>query len=192
MAESSEQFWHETDRLILRDWRDEDWLVFFKHTNTPAVMEWLGGVLPDDKLDWMRDRLEGYKRDHGFTFWVVQRKEDGGHLSGELLGFCGLKRSNEEPGPIGDHEAGWRLRQDAWGHGYAKEAAFATLKVGFERFGAPHILALTVIANKGSWGLMERLGMERRKDLDYKGTMFGDENIIVYSITREQWRANCG
>ena len=114
----------------------------------------------------------------------------GDGLSGELLGFCGLKRSNEEPGPIGDHEAGWRLREDAWGKGYAKEAAIATLKVGFEQFDAPHILALTVFQNRPSWGLMEKLGMERRKDLDYKGTMFGEEDIIVYSITHQQWLAH--
>ena len=34
----------ETERLILRDWREEDWPVFLEGTNTPAVMRWLGGV----------------------------------------------------------------------------------------------------------------------------------------------------
>ncbi len=40
------------------------------------------------------NRLEGYRRDYGHTFWLLERKQDGGHLSGEVLGFCGLKRSN--------------------------------------------------------------------------------------------------
>ena len=39
----------ETERLILRDWREEDWGPFWKGTNTPAVMEWLGGVAGEDR-----------------------------------------------------------------------------------------------------------------------------------------------
>jgi hypothetical protein len=37
------EFRHETDRLILRDWREEDWPFFWEGTNTPGVMRWLGG-----------------------------------------------------------------------------------------------------------------------------------------------------
>lgn len=172
----------ETERLILRDWREKDWEPFFRHTNTPAVMEWLGGVLPLEKHQWMRDRLEGYRRDHGHTFWVVERKDDR-----EILGFCGLKRSNQQGGPLDEPEIGWRLREDAWGNGYAKEAAKASLKAGFEQFEMPHIIAFTVQENTASWGLMKRLGMQRREDLDFESTEFGSECIIAYSITREQW-----
>ena len=186
------EFRYETDRLILRDWREEDWEPFFKHTNTPAVMEHLGGVADEETMSAASERVEGYRRKHGHTFWVCERKQDGGHLSGELLGFCGLKRCNDEAGPFGDVEAGWRLREDAWGHGYAKEAAFASLKLGFERFDAPHIIALTVLENTPSWGLMKRLGMERREDLDFASTQFGAEDVIVYAITRDQWARQNG
>ena len=186
---SMADFRHETERLILRDWRKEDWPVFLKHTNTTAVMEWLGGVLPPEKHAWIEDRITGYTRDHGFTFWVLERHDDGGHLAGEIIGFCGLKRSNQTGGPIGEHEVGWRLREDAWGKGYAKEAAMESLKLGFERYDAPHIIALTVEQNTPSWGLMKRLGMERRSDLDFHNDEFGADSIIVYSITREQWEA---
>lgn len=180
-------FYHETKRLVLRDWREDDWPVFWEHLNTPAVMQWLGGVADMATQAGAQQRIEGYRRDHGHTFWVCERRADGGHLSGELIGFCGLKCCNEENGPLGDVEIGWRLREDAWGKGYAKEAAFASLELGFERFAAPHIIALTVIENEPSWGLMKRLGMERREDLDFESTVFGPESVIVYSITREQW-----
>ena len=192
MADTSKGFHLETERLILRDWREEDWQPFWDCTNTPEVMQWLGGVMPDDKLQWVRDRLEGYSRDHGFTFWVVERKADGGHLSGELLGFCGLKMSNQTGGPLGEHEAGWRLREDAWGKGYALEAAKATLAIGFQEHHAPHILALTVQENRPSWGLMERLGMARREDLDFDSKEFGSESVIVYSIDRANWSSRNG
>ena len=175
-------FRHETARLVLRDWRDEDWEPFWQVTNTPAVMEWLGGVCDDAKRRGAQDRLLGYQRDNGHTFWVVERKEDGA-----ILGFCGLKRCNQEGGPTGEMEVGWRLREDAWGKGYAKEAAIASLDLAFDRFGAEQVVALTVEPNVPSWGLMKRLGMERREDLDFSNSDFGDDTIIVYSIARDKW-----
>jgi RimJ/RimL family protein N-acetyltransferase len=183
------EFHRETARLILRDWREEDWDPFFRHTNTPAVMRWLGGTMNEAGIATARLRLESYRREHGFTFWVVERKRDNGYLAGELLGFCGFKRSNQQGGPEGDMEIGWRLREDAWGHGYAREAAQECMRIGFEEFDAPHMLALTVEGNAGSWGLMRRLGMRRRADLDFANSDFDTESgtIIVYAITREEW-----
>ena len=51
-------FRHETERLVLRDWRVEDWAPFWNATNTPAVMRWLGGVLEQGGMDAARGRLE--------------------------------------------------------------------------------------------------------------------------------------
>jgi RimJ/RimL family protein N-acetyltransferase len=182
------EFRLETERLILRDWREADWEPFFRHTNTAAVMRWLGGLLDEEAQAKIRERLPLVADEHGHCFWVVERKRDGGHLAGELLGFCGLKRANMAGGPMGDFEVGWRFREDAWGRGYAKEAAIASLEVGFGRFGAPHIIALTIAENAASWGLMERLGMRRRPDLDFRCPDFlPDRDTIVYSIDRSDW-----
>ncbi len=183
------EFRLETERLVLRDWREEDWEPFFRHTNTPAVMRWLGGLLDTGAQAKMRERLPLVAQEHGHCFWVVERKPDGGHLAGELLGFCGLKRANMAGGPMGDFEVGWRLREDAWGKGYAREAAIASLDAGFEQFAAPNIIALTIAENTASWGLMERLGMRRREDLDFRCPDFlPDKTLIVYSIDRAEWQ----
>ena len=186
MPEHKAEFRHATARLILRDWRDADWPIFWELTNTPAVMRWLGGVQDAAGRGAGEARIEGYRRDHGHTFWVVERKDDGA-----LLGFCGLKRSNQAGGPQGMMEIGWRLREDAWGLGYAREAATAALAIAFEQFGADEVIALTVQGNTGSWGLMLRLGMERRDDLDFDNADFDPENprIIAYAITRAAWLA---
>ncbi|MEP3422580.1 MAG: GNAT family N-acetyltransferase [Erythrobacter sp.] len=179
-------FRHETDRLILRDWREGDWAEFWQATNTVAVMEWLGGVLDEDGMAGARARLESYQAEHGHTFWVVERKSDG-----MLLGFCGLKRSNQAGGPMDMMEVGWRLREEAWGHGYAKEAAIASLDAAFAKFGADDVIALTVDANTPSWGLMIRLGMRRREDLDFANDEFDADagKIIVYSIDKSSWES---
>lgn len=180
------EFWHETPRLILRDWRAEDWPTFWEVTNTPAMMRWLGGVQDAAGRAAGEARIASYRADHGHTFWVVERKSDSA-----LLGFCGLKRSNQAGGPQGMMEVGWRLREDAWGQGYAKEAATASLALAFDHFGVDEVIALTVERSTASWGLMLRLGMVRRADLDFANADFDPENpqIIAYAITRDQWNA---
>jgi len=179
------EFRHETARLILRDWREADWPEFWRVTNTEAVMRWLGGVQDAAGRAAAQARLESYRADHGHTFWVLERKDDGA-----LLGFCGLKRSNQAGGPQGMMEVGWRLREDAWGQGYAKEAAAAALDCAFERFGADEVIALTVERNTASWGLMVRLGMQRREELDFASPDVDPENplIIAYAIARAVWQ----
>ena len=177
------EFRYETERMILRDWRDEDWPEFWRKTNTPAVMEWLGGVMDDATNKAAQQRVIDYGLQHGHTFWALECRE-----TSAILGFCGLKRCNDKDGPLGDMEIGWRLAEEHWGKGYAREAAEASLRIGFEQFAAPLIIALTVLENTPSWGLMKRLGMSRREDLDFESTMFGIESIIVYSINRDECR----
>lgn len=53
------------------------------------------------------------------------------------------------------------------GLGYAREAAAACLGWAFSEIEAPRVVSITVPANARSWGLMERLGMIRRPDLDF-------------------------
>lgn len=175
----------ETGRLRLRTWEARDLEEFIRHTNTPAVMRWLGGVRSREEHEEAFDRIESYHRDFGHTLWIVERRSDGA-----LLGFCGLKRVNS-PGAScpGDFEVGWRLREDAWGQGYAKEAAIASLDLAFGRFAAPHVVALTVEGNAASRGLMKRLGMRRREDLDFEDSRFGPElnPTIVYRIDAAAW-----
>jgi RimJ/RimL family protein N-acetyltransferase len=170
----------ETGRLILRDWGETDIAPFIRHTNTEAVMQWLGGVQAEAALaETIRARMMRWQEERGFTFWVVERKADG-----ELLGFCGIKIADTAGSPIeGVHEVGWRLREDAWGRGYAKEAAIASLDHAFEALGAPRVVAITFAQNVPSWGLMERLGMTRRPECDYDDPRFPDLNpTIVYDI----------
>src|SRR3546814_17049402 len=64
-------------------------------------------------------------------------------------------------------EIGWRVRSDAWGAGYAREAAEASIAWGWANLACDAIHAITTVANVRSRGLMERLGMKRLPDLDF-------------------------
>ena len=177
----------ETERLRLREWDDEDEVRFYEVMNRPEVMKHLGGLqLPEEwRVAYMRVRA--CQAEFGHAFWIVEAR-----ATGDILGFCGIKRVNS-PGSnmTGQHEIGWRLRPEAWGKGIAKEAAIPSLDLAFGRFEAPHVIALTVAQNEASWGLMHRLGMKRRKDLDFTDTRFGPElnPNMVYRIEAEDWPA---
>jgi RimJ/RimL family protein N-acetyltransferase len=179
----------ETARLRLREWDEPDAPAFYDVMNTPAVMKHLGGVQSFE--GWLEafERLRLYQRDYGHTFWIVEDK-----ASGEILGFCGLKRVNS-PGAsdalTGVPEIGWRLRETAWGKGIAKEAAIAALDLAFERFGYDRVIAMTIPANATSEGLMKRLGMTRSEHLDFIDSRFGPETNpqIVYELDATDWPA---
>jgi RimJ/RimL family protein N-acetyltransferase len=179
-----------SQRILLRTWEDEDELRFFEIMNTHAVMRWLGGVQKADEWSAGYRRLKAYERDFGFTFWLMERRSDG-----EILGFCGLKRANA-PGAdaiAGEVEIGWRLREDAWGQGYAKEGAIAALDLAFDRFHAPRVVAVTAARNEPSQGLMKRLGMVRRQELDFIDQRFAPTSDVnpqvVFTITADEWRS---
>lgn len=175
----------QTDRLRLRNWRAGDADEFIRHTNTPAVMRWLGGVQAPEALRATIERLTAWQEERGFTFWAVERNEDGA-----MLGFCGLKIANDPGSPVeGEYEVGWRLREDAWGQGYAREAAMASLHFAFRSLGAKRVVSLTVEGNAASWGLMLRLGMRRHPELDYVGPDWAEGMVIVYTIERDEWLA---
>jgi len=176
-------FAHRTDRLILRSWRESDVDAFEAACNTPAVTRYLGGLQSHEQIEAAVARIRASEAENGFCFWAVERQADGA-----FIGFCGLKRMNSPGAPdvmLGEPEIGWRLREDVWGQGYAKEAALASLGLAFGRFGLEQVYAITMTANAPSWGLMRRLGMTARPDLDFDMPVHGRH--VSYRIGRDEW-----
>jgi len=150
-----------TDRLELRTWRRSDADDFAKMNADVEVMADLGGPLTraasDDKLDRFRSTFAL----HGITRWVVTDRLGG------FMGYCGIVPHTDDH-PLGEHcDIGWRFCRNAWGHGYATEAATAALADAFERLDLPQVLAYTAAENARSQAVMNRLGMTRRVDLDF-------------------------
>lgn len=172
----------ETERLILRGWRDSDREPFHAMSQDERVMATLGPLLWREESDALIDRLQGILDAHGFTFWAVERKADGA-----FLGFCGLKPGAEDTPIEGEIEIGWRLAHEFWGQGYAREAAQASLDWGWANLDTPHIAAITNTGNVRSWGLMERLGMARapEDDFDHARAIERLRPHITYRIARD-------
>jgi RimJ/RimL family protein N-acetyltransferase len=169
----------ETDRLILRNWRDSDRAEYLATCNTEAVTAYLDGPTAVDDIDAAFARIAKSQRDHGFGFWAIERKSDRA-----LLGYCGLSICDDLERPVhGDIEIGWRLREDAWGRGYGREAARAALDWAWANLDVDRVVSFTVPANEPSWRLMERLGMVRRPDLDFAHPRFPPDHPLSVHIT---------
>lgn len=176
----------ETSRLNLRPWRETDVPEFVRVTNTPAVMEFLGGVQSPDAFHGAFLRAQACQAENGFCFWIVERWSDRA-----LLGFCGLKIANV--GPIaGEIEIGWRLRADAWGQGYAQEAARASLDWAWRNLSCPRVVAIAAAGNVKSRRLMERLGMQRTPALDFDYPDFAADSPLRAHVTYIMGRTKDG
>jgi len=175
----------ETERLVLRKLDESDAALQFRVLNTPAVMEHLGGVKELHEIEAKHSRTMALQARDGFGFMMIIEKS-----TGELVGHGGMKRVDHPLAPnLGDHEIGWLVREDRWRRGYAHEAMRAVINWAFSSIGSPYLVALTSHRNIGSWRLMEKLGMERRTDLDFEDPAYPAEDnpTIQYSLTPEQW-----
>jgi RimJ/RimL family protein N-acetyltransferase len=172
-----------TERLILRGWRDADREPFHAMGNDPEVMRYLGPPMSREASDGAIDRQNALQEALGHCFWAIERREDGA-----FLGFCGLKPGLESTPIADDIEIGWRLRRDAWGQGYAREAAQASLAWAWANLDVRRVIAITVPPNARSWGLMERLGMTRDPagDFDHPAVAMGNplRRHLTYRLAR--------
>ena len=159
----------ETERLILRPWRESDRAPFRAMTASVAVMEYFGGGQSAEQSDAAIARYEKSQAEHGHCIWAIERKADGA-----FIGLCGLKLGDEDRPIAGKIEIGWRLAEHFWRQGYGLEAARAALDWGFANLPATRIYAITATANERSWRLMERLGMRRAETLDFEHRDFAD------------------
>ena len=151
----------ETERLILRAFRDDDREAFAAINADPRVGDWLGGVRTRAESDETIDRINANIAARGYDFWAAARKADD-----KLIGMIGLRCHDESPpGPC--IEMGWRLSPDAQGQGLATEGAGAALAWGFANIDTPEIIAFTAHNNLRSQAVMTRIGMVRDPARDF-------------------------
>lgn len=177
-----------TQRLRLRSWHDHDRDAFAALNGDPVVMEHFPSVLDRGASDALVDRIVAGWRAEGLGLWAIEALDDG-----RFLGFAGLSRPTFEAHFTPAVEVGWRFARDAWGHGYATEAATAAVAYGFDTFGLGEIVSFTVPANLRSRRVMERLGMTRdtADDFDHPRLPLGHplRRHVLYRLRRADWES---
>ncbi|WP_295814913.1 GNAT family N-acetyltransferase [uncultured Nitratireductor sp.] len=183
----------ETERLILRNWRDEDRPLFHRINSDDTIMEFFPFRRNREEADAMMDRIrEGIAR-NGFGFAAAALKD-----TGQPIGFVGLHKpvglSNL---PEGSVEIGWRLAPEFWGKGYVTEAARAWLAYGFETLGLDEIVSFAVVDNDRSTAVMRRIGMRHDAEGDFHHPDVPDSHPhlkrhALYRLSQAEWRARRG
>lgn len=150
------QVFLETERLLLRQFTEDDLENLVDLDSDPDVMRFLTGGPPTPRAvlqnDYLPAYLRYYERHEGFGFWAAIEK-----ATGEFLGWFHFRPP--EGGPADEPELGYRLRKAAWGKGYGTEGSRALIRKGFTELGVRRVVASTYQDNIGSRRVMEKAGM---------------------------------
>lgn len=168
----------ETDRLLLREWRKEDFEPIAGFLADPDVTRWLSGE-PLSRTDAWRSHCavigQWYLR--GYGFWAVERKSDRA-----LIGRIGLNNPEGWPGL----EVAWTLGKPYWGAGYASEAARAAMNFGFLTQPVERLISVIHVDNKPSQAVAQRIGETKgeRREIVMGGKAFPTD---IWHISRDDW-----
>jgi RimJ/RimL family protein N-acetyltransferase len=179
-----------TQRLILRQWREDDRELFHLINSDPEVMAFFPRRRDRAQSDALMDLLNREIGSDGFGLAAVEIAE-----TGETAGFCGLSPVDLEPVFTPETiEIAWRLARPFWGKGIASEAAREWLRYGFEDLGLDQVIAIAVQANRRSIAVMERIGMRRDDAGDFDHPRIGDDmphlkRHSLHVIDAAQWAA---
>lgn len=175
-----------TERLLLRQWRNEDMAEFAELNADPEVMEFYPEFLSLKESNAGVEKFKSLISKNGWGFWAVESIPDR-----SFIGLVGLHRPTYQL-PFGPCvEIGWRLARAYWKKGYATEAAGACLDFAFDRLELSEVYAFTSVANMKSRAVMERLNMlniEANFDHPIMPHNSPLREHVVYKINRQQWR----
>jgi RimJ/RimL family protein N-acetyltransferase len=169
----------ETERLVLRMFRESDTDAYAEMVGDAEVMRFLGGKTMSRQEAWRNMAMVlGHWQLRGYGFWAVEER-----AGGEFVGRVGCWRPEGWPGL----EVGWTLRRAHWGRGYATEAARAALEHAFTALGETHVISLIDPNNTNSIRVAERLGERPEGEWEVFGI-----KVVVYGIDREEWKTGRG
>lgn len=175
-----------TERLLLRQWREDDLEPFAALNADPETMRYFPALPTREENDTLVEHSRRQIEEEGWGLWAVEVR--GGPA---FIGFVGLARPSFEEHFTPAVEVGWRLAREHWGRGYATEAAHAALAYGFEKLELEEIVSFTSQLNEPSRRVMERLGMshEPADDFEHPRVPLGHplRPHVLYRLPRTDW-----
>ena len=151
----------ETARLRLRELTDDDAAFILELVNEPGWLRFIGDrnvhSLEEARGYIARGPVASYAK-HGFGLWAVDLLE-----TRERLGMCGLIRRDSLP----HADLGFAFLARHRGHGYAREAAAATVALAHERFHLARLLAITDPDNTASRAVLEHVGFAFEREFTW-------------------------
>jgi RimJ/RimL family protein N-acetyltransferase len=140
----------ETERLVLRRFREDDRATVARWNADPAFTRHLDGPQPRQASDAAFDRWRRHWDEHGFGLLAIELRD-----TGALVGRAGPSFHRAWPA---DPEIGWALDPAWWGRGLATEAGAACVAWVFGELGFGRAVSITIEENAASRRVMEKLG----------------------------------
>ena len=160
----------DTERLVLRRPRLEDARAFDAFWQDEEASRFVGGTKTPAEVDRMMERTVRHWDWFGIGNFTVERREDGATLG--RVGFLVWNPATWENGhrvrferPY-ETELGWKLGPEAWGRGYATEAALACRDWALGELGLTRLISLIALENTPSIRVAERIGESFERELE--------------------------
>jgi len=176
----------QTNRLVLRQWRDDDRPEFSAMNADPNVMRYFPSTLNAQESDALIDRFSGDIDSAGWGFWAAERID-----TGEFIGFIGINYSAEGLPFAPCVDIGWRLAAKHWGLGFATEGARGAMDYAFWQVNLNQLVSMTSVGNTASERVMQKLGMVKQAANFMHPALEDGHSLqehLLYSITSKQWR----
>ena len=152
----------ETQRLLLRHWREPDLDAFISMNADSDVMRYFPATLSAEETKLFYDNIEREFSEYGYGLYAAEEKD-----SGSFMGFIGFHWARFDMDFCPCIEIGWRLDKRFWGKGYATEGAKTCLEHGFNRLGFDKIVSFTAVENISSQRVMQKIGMKFERYFDH-------------------------
>lgn len=143
----------ETPRLILRQFTEADAPLILSLNSDPEIVKYVHEptLKTIEHAQEIVNNIILPQYQNNLGRWAIHTKHNM-----DFIGWCGLKYRPE----LDEIDLGYRLMQKAWGHGYATEAAQASLDHGFNELNLKLITGRAHIENLASIKVLEKIGMD--------------------------------
>lgn len=171
----------ETERLLLREWRDGDVADYAEICSDREVMRYMWGGVPQPDALVAREveELMAHWERLGFGHWAIEER-----ATGLMVGRTGIKRHDDWDLDPENTEVGWLYARSRWGRGYATEAALAAVRFAFEELDRPEVISIAHVDNAASQRVMEKAGLKRQGERPWRGM-----DVAWWALSREAWDA---
>ena len=173
----------ESERLILRRFKDSDLAPFMAYRNDPEVARYQSWDSCDEQeaRAFIREMESAQPGVPGEWFqFAIESKE-----TQDLIGDCALRVDEHEPYRA---EIGFTLAREHQGKGFASEAVSLLLDYAFGTLGLHRVVAIADCRNAPSVALLERVGMRREghflENVWFKG---GWTDEYLYAVLKDEW-----
>jgi len=175
-----------TARLGLRKWLPADLGPFTGMNKDETVMKYYPKKLTDEETLELVTQINTHFEKHGYGLFAIENK-----LTKEFIGYTGFAVPAFESFFTPCIEIGWRYKKEAWGKGFATEAAMACLHYGFETLGFDKIFSFTAVINTKSEKVMQRIGMTPIGHFDHPKVEESSVlcRHVLYRITKEDFNS---